>query len=99
MVLATCLVGSGCLGTCQGGVDDPAMQDAGLRAARIESLQASIERDHRALENLIMQPGLAADASLHDNLELRAIATRLTEQERELEKLTSMVRDEKDPSK
>ena len=74
------------------------MQDSRLRSARIEALRISIEADHRMLENLITQPGQAADTSLHGNPELRAIATRLTDQERELEELTSMVAVEAAPS-
>ena len=66
------------------------MRDATLRAARIEALRHDIERDHRTLEDLITRPGQAADASLHEDPELRAIATRLSEQERLLETLLAM---------
>lgn len=84
------VVGIACLGRTSGNEVDPAMQDATLRAARIETLQNDIERDHRTLEDLITQPGQAADTSLHDHPELRAIATRLSEQERLLETLLAM---------
>jgi hypothetical protein len=99
MALVGCLVGFACLGA--GGEDamDPAMQDATLRAARIEALRGAIERDHRTLENLITQPGQAADATLHESPELREVATRLIEQERTLEALIAMAANETAPLK
>ncbi len=99
--LIACLAGFACLNFNFGNDDaiDPAMQDPALRAARIESLRSEIERDHRTLEDLITQPGQAADASLHDHPELRAIANRLTEQERLLEAILAMDADDATPAK
>ncbi len=88
-----CLAGVGILG-CLGGGDGPtsphALSDPDVRSQRIVELRQAIALDHRMLENLISQPGRAADESLHEDPELRAIAARLTEQERELEELTSI---------
>jgi len=96
--LIACLVlplaGSGCLGWTGDDEVDPAMQDATLRAAQIETLREDIEQDHRTLEDLITQPGQAADASLHEDPALRAIATRLSRQERLLETLLAMDADD-----
>jgi len=99
VLLVASLLGSGCLGA-GGDVDDEAlMRDPQARATRIEALRTAIDKDHRTLETLITQPGQAADASLHANPELRAIAVRLTEQERLLRELTSRVADEAAPPK
>jgi hypothetical protein len=91
IALGLSLAAPGCLGA--GGQAphehrEPA--DSAELATEIEVLQVSIERDHRTLEDLITQPGLAADGSLHENPELRAIAERLTEQERSLEELQAI---------
>ncbi len=56
---------------------------------RIEELRQAIARDHATLEDLISRPRGADEIRLHVDPELRTIATRLTEQERELERLES----------
>ena len=91
VTIALCLsiMGSGCLGGSWTNAESRHPNDAADRATQIETLKASIERDHRTLENLITQPGLAADRSLHENPELRAIAERLTALEQALEQLES----------
>jgi hypothetical protein len=94
MALVVCLVEFGCLGWGGDGAMDPAMQDATLRAARIEALRSAIARDHRTLEDLITQPGQAADATLHESPELREVATRLIDHEGELEALIAMAANE-----
>jgi len=87
--IALCLsiAASGCLGGSRSKPEPSNLDHSAEHATRIESLRASIERDHRTLEDLISQPGLAADRSLHENPELRAIAERLTAQEDALEQL------------
>ena len=67
--------------------EDPALSDPRLRSARIEELRAAIAQDHVALENLITRPGAEWNSALHEDPEMRAIAARLSEQERDLEQL------------
>jgi hypothetical protein len=67
--------------------EDPALSDPRLRSARIEELRAAIKQDHVALENLITRPGAEWNSALHEDPEMRAIAARLSEQERDLEQL------------
>jgi len=79
------IAGVACLGWSPE-TDDPALSDPQLRAARIEELKQAIERDHATLEDLITRP-VDNDAPLYDDPEMRAIAGRLNEQVRTLERL------------
>jgi hypothetical protein len=77
---------------CLGGSSDPGIglaNDPERRALRIEELRQAIARDHSTLEDLISRPRGADEIRLYVDPELRTIATRLTEQERELERLES----------
>lgn len=91
VTIALCLniAAAGCLTDGRANTEPPELDHSADHSIRIETLKTSIERDHRTLENLITQPGLGADQSLHENPELRAIAERLTAQERALEELES----------
>lgn len=80
------IAGFGCFGSSPE-PEDPALSDPRLRSARIEELRAAITQDHVALENLITRPGAKWSSTLHEDPEMRAIAARLSEQERELERL------------
>jgi hypothetical protein len=69
--------------------EDPALSDPSLRAARIEELRQAIKQDHETLEDLITRPGAEWNTALHEDPEMRAIASRLTEQEEALEHLVT----------
>lgn len=80
------LAGIGCLGASSETHDLPAA-DPQPRGARIVELRQAIDRDHATLEDLITRPRAEGAAPLHDDSELRAIAARLTDQVRALERL------------
>lgn len=80
------IAGFACLGA-RSETDDPTASDPQSREERIEELRQAIERDHVTLEDLITRPLAEADAPLYDDPEMRAIARRLTEQVRALERL------------
>ena len=80
------ITGFACLGS-SSETDDPSTSDPRLREERIEQLRQAIDRDHATLEDLITRPGVEDGPQLHDDPELRAIAARLSEHERALERL------------
>ncbi len=77
----------------------PIPTDPALRAAEIAELREAIDRDHATLEEWITRKGLeeadapAGQPSLHEDPTLRAIAERLTRQERRLARLESFERE------
>lgn len=85
------IVGLACFGAGRE-TPDPAMSDPQLRAARIEELKQAIDQDHARLEDLITQPRGEDSVPLHDNAEMREIAARLTELERELDRFEAAAR-------
>ncbi len=64
------------------------------RTARIAALHAAISQDHETLEALITEPRTHDAPELHENPELETIATRLSQNERELAHLEAGARNE-----
>jgi len=64
------------------------------RTARIAALHAAISQDHETLEALITEPRTDDAPELHENPELETIATRLSQNERELAHLEAGARNE-----
>ncbi len=67
--------------------------DPGARAARIETLRQSIDRDRARLEQLIAEPQPRGVASLYEDPEVTTIAERIGAQSRELAALESLDRE------
>lgn len=86
--------GVGCLGASSEPDALPAA-DSQRRGERIEELRRAIDRDHATLEGLITRPPVEGGVPLYDDPELRAIAIRLTDQERALERLEAAARAER----
>ncbi|MEE8164603.1 MAG: hypothetical protein V3T64_03460 [Myxococcota bacterium] len=73
--------------------DTKAAADPSWRAERIEALRRAIAEDHASLEDLIAQPRQPEPApQLHRDPELRAIAERLSDHQRELARLEALAR-------
>jgi hypothetical protein len=66
----------------------------GTRAERIQELRNAIAGDHANLEDLITQPREEGAPEIHLNPELRTIADRLGENERELARLVALARED-----
>ncbi len=80
------VAGIGCLGA-SSETNEPQTADPQLHRQRIQELRQAIDRDHATLEALITRPAAADGAPLYDDPEMRAIAVRLTDQVRALERL------------
>ena len=84
--LLVCVAAAACLG----GPDDPdadVAHDPQLRAERIQNLREAIDQDHAMLQDLISEPRTEEEQQVYEDPQVRAIAARMTEQVRRLERL------------
>jgi hypothetical protein len=77
---------SGCLSGGETKID-PLDLEPEQRDQQIEALKESIERDRAALAEWIAQPDSEYSTALHDDPEMRTLASRLAEQVEDLEQL------------
>jgi hypothetical protein len=73
-----------------GSTDADRAPDLGTRAERIQALRQAIAADHADLEDLITLPREDGTPDPHLDPELRTIANRLGENERELARLQAL---------
>ncbi len=97
--IAACLLAAmACLAGCLAGRADPEAElarDPAWRAERIEELRAAIDRDHAMLQELISEVRTEDETPVYADSEVRAIAARLTEQMRSLERLEAVQEEER----
>ncbi len=78
------------LGCLSGGpTEPPELPDADARDRQILTLERSIARDRRSLEDLVTKPRDENMQELHDDAVLREIAARITVETRRLRTLRS----------